>query len=210
MVINDYLRIQQFYINRVLTTDIFDVVFQGDPFTTDIKPNILYLTSENHQIKRNYWMRNWMNALKPDPHFINASQISNKNVVINSGPLIGTINVILQYLDCYYKYYTKDAYKIRSINDQNVLNYLAHLGILSSNNIQYVIDDPNGFSSVIGMKYFHDKDHWNELGYVFLNSISKIYSLHVHQYDRQHGLKRNIIEICSPSGMPEKYFVRNL
>ncbi|EAY14525.1 hypothetical protein TVAG_388570 [Trichomonas vaginalis G3] len=48
-------------VDRVLHTDSFDVIFQGDPFSEKISRNKLYFTVEHVSIKNSLWTSSWIN-----------------------------------------------------------------------------------------------------------------------------------------------------
>jgi hypothetical protein len=123
---NDYLKKNIF--NKVLLSDIEDVIFQEDPFNIHFTEELYCaleqsILSDNNNDSSRINME-WIyqcNHLSEN----NYDNYKNKNVVC-AGTILGSYDGIIKYLEYY-----KDKQNIKIVNDQGLLNVYVY-NILSS------------------------------------------------------------------------------
>lgn len=81
-------------VDRVLHTDSFDVIFQGDPFTPKISRSKLYFTLEPITIKKSSWTQSWVQQC----YGIYRTKKIEDNPVSCSGVTLGGSRPYLDYL----------------------------------------------------------------------------------------------------------------
>jgi hypothetical protein len=198
----DYVLKNQKYISRILMTNAFDVIFQGDPFTEDIKTDTLYFGTEKHFIFQNEFMMSGIKKL-PFPH----RNYSHNNRAINSGRFIGGTLPFMKMMDLYFSLFTKQYWGMNWDDDQAVINYMVYTGLMAQNNISFVVDGPTRFTDSIPLgKLRLTPNH--QIGYVPDIDDRKNYATIVHQYDRCPLLTYTILRACPQGTYEVNDFVR--
>lgn len=192
----DYIIIQQQYIDRVLFLDIYDIVFQGDPFTDQIENNTLYFISQMYTYEQNPKMRTLhIFNLTHEPKYL-------KLPVINAGHFYGDVNVMLQFFDLVVKTHEKlikDNFSYEN-NDQEVVNYIYITGQLEAHNITYQLDSPTSSGAVVVVIGFWENDHNETFGWNIIAQNSKVFSKFVHKYDAYPNMLQSVFNSC-PQGI---------
>jgi len=185
-IYNNYLKEENLIFDKVLLSDINDVIFQEDPFSINFTEE-LYCALEKNILSDNTnsskMNMSWINECK---HF-SKSDYKNKYVIC-AGTILGNYNGIIKYLDFY-----KNIQKNKIVNDQGLLNvyvynYLSskkclkykESKILTLDNIKFEtlnIDSNNNIINNKGEKYsiIHQINRCN-LPFI-LNMINKIIDL---------------------------------
>ena len=123
-IMNEFLRVNQDKINRVIMCDLFDTAFQGDPFNIQINTYSLNLADEG----KPYW-HHWTVANQKWINMYNSSYPLKRDLGFNyfcAAYIGGPIDQILSFLDLFLTYFSIDV----PGNDQGCLNYLFLSGVL--------------------------------------------------------------------------------
>ncbi|EAX94097.1 hypothetical protein TVAG_336600 [Trichomonas vaginalis G3] len=194
-----FLTLFQDKFDRVLVCDLFDVIFQGDPFTSDFNWSRLHLCSEDVKIADDIYNSQWIKAIENFDY----DSISN-NTILNSGLIYGPPKYIIKLYQL-----LLSQFNIRFIsenaNDQGYFNKIVHSGELSAAGVEYDIHGIQSPMVTIGLKQNELKDL--QLGKVHHSSWNKPHTL-VHQFDRKLEIIADIINKCPNDGIPYNIFVR--
>jgi hypothetical protein len=116
---NDYLKNNKNIYNKVLLSDINDVIFQQDPFSIDFTEELYCaleqsILSDNDNGSSKINMR-WIDECK---HLSKNNYDNYKNkYVVCAGTILGNYDGIIKYLEFY-----KDIQNNKIVNDQGLLN----------------------------------------------------------------------------------------
>lgn len=179
----EYLSSNQY--DRVLLSDIRDVVFQDDPFTQLPTSGIaVSIESRKYTIKTNYWNALWIRL----GYGRSALDRIGDNPVSCAGITYGDVDSIKRYLNLM----TVELLKMPlrafiQLGDQGIHNYLVWTGKLGS------FDKLETLSSPVATlnSFNNDELKFREDGFL-LNSDDSLVSI-VHQYDRCPALQSRLL-----------------
>jgi hypothetical protein len=124
--------------DRVIIFDLFDTVFQGDPFSSDLRYDKLYFSVENQTYSRSIYNQNLIKPLIDHGILDNISIMLDKPV-INGGLFGGGINEVIAFLQLYMSNFKED-YSNVYVDDQPFINYLVHTKKIDDLKIPYELD----------------------------------------------------------------------
>lgn len=178
------------YFNRVMYCDLFDTMFQGDPFTEETTTKSVVIASEPETLF-NRWA--YVRARKiAGWHWYKYKDSSN----LCSGFFVGSAAMIKTICELEIAVYGPN-FKVRS-SDQIILNYLVH-----TNQFQYLGID---FDVSIGANSHYPSIAMDKNGYnlTVLGEIKHyktgVTPLLIHQYNRNWEYSRLIHKYCPGSG----------
>lgn len=172
--------------NKILITDVRDVVFQGDPFN-DLPEDFLYLFKEDPGIKIGDCEYNsfWMECAYQKNI---ATLVQDKNILC-AGTILGSKNKILDLLiritDDLLLIKKSNYQNYQSVNiDQAILNKIAYI-----DNIDATLKPNGNIVGTIGISVTHS----NAKDIITINNLNLLsvngnIPLIVHQYDRHQQL----------------------
>ena len=184
--------------HRIIFQDLFDTVFQGDPFTTDlvVSSNEIHATHEfldgNNRFMVNLYKR--ANITQPEWY--------KKRFFINGSHFAAFSETLLKFL----LIFISVNHFGKLWNDQMTDNYLVFSGILESYNLHYTIEErPQRFINLISGKPTERTSLGNFHAY-FTNDQSYAVALH-HTYNRV-DIMVNMAQFC-PIKERDQNLVRN-
>lgn len=179
-------------INRVMSLDIYDAVFQGDPFTTSIESDSMYYTTEAATINSNGCNANWVRyALNNSAEY---PAIKNK-FIVNGGIMLGGYKPYMCFVKLFLNYTKYSISKSFPIGDQGFINVIAYRNMVAQHGFkQYVLTYENGYANLFLMTNM--KLNWT-FGKV-KSYKNQEYFLILHQIYRIPALCRSIVNICPP------------
>ena len=197
----DFLFMRRNLIDRVIIVDLYDSVFQGDPFTSDFKKDTFYFVAENSSIE-NCWINNmWLQQAAPDSY----EEIKN-NKILNSGLFMGGTLQVLRFLDLYLTFYeNKD--KTNLAPDQGYFNFVAYTIVLKDYTFKTKVLTEN--DGVIVMGYFQES-HTKLIFGNFKPKLATIYPRIIHQYDTRSELSASVLHACPKGKLNASNYIRNL
>ena len=123
---HQFLISRRHLINRVIICDLYDTVFQGDPFSTTINFNSIGFTSEYYLLLNDqYWNTPWLKHVykffeKP----FEEEKFKNYHPIC-SGVLFGKVDYLIRFFDFLFnEKIMKNIAKIDFLTDQGLFNYL--------------------------------------------------------------------------------------
>ena len=180
-----YLLRNRGLFKRVIFQDLFDSVFQGDPFTSDLilSENEIHVTHEFKRGKDGFMKKYYkeMNIVQPCRH--------RRKYFINSSHFGGFAETILRFLLAYVSVMSfKDGW-----NDQTTINYLSFSGILKSHGISFSDDSrPQRFINLISGRPVEKAKYGDFHAHFSKNS----YAVSIHQIYMSRDIMANIVEYC--------------
>lgn len=179
--------IENTHYEKVLLTDVRDVVFQKDPFS-DLGSVKLGFAKENpsYTIASEQVNRKWLTKL----YGISFVQQYKNYPVFCSGTTIGSYESIIDYLSLMIKYQAKIIYKVQShFNyDQAVHNYL----IITKRIKDYISLEPFN-SNILTMVLFKTEDITINEKEEVVNKDGSVISI-LHQYDWHPDLTLKVLK----------------
>ncbi|OHS94984.1 hypothetical protein TRFO_38794 [Tritrichomonas foetus] len=200
-VFYDFLFLRRYLIDRVIIVDMYDSVFQGDPFTTDFQKDTFYFVEENSSIE-NCWINAlWLQQAAPDSY-----EIIKKNKILNSGLFMGGTMQVLKFLDIYLTFYeNKDQNS--TAPDQGYFNFVAYTKVLNDPSMKTKI--LTGNDGVIVLSYFQE----SQTKLIFGNFKPKnavIYPRILHQYDTRSEFRVSVFYACPKGRLNTSTYIRNM
>ncbi|MCQ9205974.1 MAG: hypothetical protein NG737_06655 [Omnitrophica bacterium] len=186
--------------SRVMLSDIRDVVFQRNPFEFSFDDDSLYCFCENKNIsiKQNLMNAGWIRTLYGEKVL---QQIGDKSIVC-AGITIGTVSVILNYLNTMVKGIKELGKTQLSNTDQAVHNYSIYTNKLKNVKLLKNEDGP-----IATLRLVSSEEIRTDKNGLVLNSEGNIMHV-VHQYDGHPFLVKRIMEKYSSSGLRLGFFAR--
>ena len=184
----DFLYINQRYINRVLVCDLFDIVFQGDPFIRNKYINSLSFVSENAIFSPKNENTNWIvyNMKYFPPEW-------NNTKITNSGQVIGSIYEMTQFLDVFLSLFDPMDFYTINTTDQAYFNIILKTGKLKARGISYEIEEKEMFSRVIVVQPLDSTER--NFGFVKKYQSNEFAPV-VHQYYADYSLSYSLLDVC--------------
>ena len=175
-------------IHRIILMDLYDSIFQGDPFPSYFTDDILMFCSENLTFSRSRGNRKWLRTIVHDDVIKYYG-----NHIVNGGTIMGTAPLIIKYLELFMIYVNMSRLKTCKADDQAYTNFFAYSGILEKHQIKHKVLYLNDFIVCIhGMQHY--PGNWI-LG-KYKTPISDKEHLLVHQFDRSPMMKYNVYIAC--------------
>ena len=212
---NQFLKENQQEINRVILVDLFDTVFQHDPFTTNFSEDLLYLSDEGYslmnslfntiQIRRN--ILNMSSSIFNDPSIYKENYLKKIRYkhILNGGLQGGGLLPILSFLSLMTK--IGDKNKMKAIgDDQAFINIFAYSKLLKNICKFEIIPSSSYFMSSNALYCMLEKNSYGS-NYKFGNFSrgNKIPAI-LHQYNRCHNIKEDLLRVC-PNDNNIPYYV---
>lgn len=192
-------------IDRVVFVDLYDTIFQHDPFTTEFG-NFLYISSDTFAFSRVRSNKIWLNQCLTyfehnfDPTVSTFFDEKFKKEVIskedlNGGLQAGSTQIMIEFATAMMKMGDQKKLKVHC-NDQGFLNALIYSGYFR-NKFKYSILTLN--STFMASIHFYCFMHINKSPDKF--EIGKIdrqggVAAVLHQFDRSRKLKSVLLEAC--------------
>ena len=192
LVIQNFLEAYGNYFRSIMINDVFDSLFQKDPFIPKLYRDKIVFSIERVQFGNHDWNMDWVKAI--DPNWSN--EFWRKKYVINNGFEIGNPNLILQLLYAANKpeYFSKPG-----STDQAVVNYLYYRGLFTDLNIDF-----NG-TYYISACYSIFNLTPDDKGFMHEVSYNQTTLALIHQFDRICSVAENLARICKPLGEWHRY-----
>lgn len=192
-------------IDRVIFCDLYDTVFQHDPFTTEFG-NTLYFTDEETAIRDNMLNSRWLNSVyryfkkHPDPDFpISFDKKSKKKIyqsnIINGGLQAGTVPLLIKFCTVMLK--TGNKLKMELLfNDQGFLNLMIYSGCFK-NKFNYTIV-PLKTDLFASISHYADVIETEKSIKPIFGQAGKDGTVPgvLHQYDRSPKVRTQLIKAC--------------
>ena len=184
-IILEFLRLNQNRINRVIFLDLFDSLFQNDPFNGDIPKYEVHMMREHIQNKHNRVMKRWMkDAL---PNYTTPHEFDDK-YTINSGYFASSLPVFSTFINAFCKYA-----RIGKYIDQAIYAYLSMEKMLDLEGCPIVDFKPMEER----ITHFSYKDPDRPFPYIAANFRNDIPATVLHiTYCGNDNFRKSILKVC--------------
>ena len=192
-------------IDRVIFCDLFDTVFQHDPFTVEFGDSI-YFTDEGTALCDNLLNLRWLKSVckyfkaHPDPEFsiiLHKEFLKNvrKHNIVNGGLQAGTISLMIIYCTIMLKTGNKLTNELL-FNDQGFLNLLIYSGYFK-NKFNYTIL-PLTSDLFASISHYSDVIETEKSMKPIFGKVGKDKSIPavLHQYDRSPKVQAQLVKVC--------------
>lgn len=188
----DFLILRRGLFNRVLSIDIFDVVFQGDPFTKMMDPNCLYVCEEPIQIKNDKTNYNWIKNLIPKRRYDYYKDFN----VINGGIISGGYYPYIAFLEVFFSFFTFSDPKSFLSDDQGYINMIVREGLIEKKGFK--VHKLTYIDHYANLYMMHDwKLNWT-FGFLRSPNATDKYYLLLHQIYKNNKFCKTISIACPP------------
>jgi hypothetical protein len=198
----DWLRYRDFLFDRVILIDLFDTVFQGDPFTDEIADDVIAFSVETAQIRGNH--------LRGAALLVGAADADSRvawQPVVNCGTVMGSTRTVLSFLALEFRLIRRlpwaDYVALIETNypDQALVNVLVRLGMLAEHGMTVRL---YGVEELYVTTYkVYKRPYTFRIGEY---APSGVYPVLVHNYDRVKEFCRSITAACPPEfDTPDQY-----
>lgn len=193
MIAYDFIYKSAGLFDRVLLTDLCDVVFQSDPFWEEIEAQKLTVIKEARQFKNDVHNSKRVNKIWTIPEII-ADQHP-----INGGIMYGSPEVLMKYEDLYFSQFDiHDIDNTHKTCDQGYINYLYYSGAMTRENISTNLwEQEHGFESLASVSEYPTE----KIGNIYFTNVRGVI---IHMFDRTTRLVNNVLEAC-PQGTFKVY-----
>lgn len=178
MIIHDFLKNKKNILDRVLITDFFDTIFQGDPFTENLSRDKLGISEETEPFSLSQ-----ADAVLEILGNLKGREVC-KNKILNAGTFIGGYDVVFSFFQSFVTYYFSFSIEERNKHeqvcdkiDQVYVNILIRLNIPNLSYRFYNVNEEYLVCYDIFGRKFN-----KEFGSFSLDN--KVYPLVIHLFDR--------------------------
>ena len=192
LVIQNFLEAYGHNFDRVLICDIFDSIFQKDPFIADVPKDKVAVSIERSRLGRDIQNMVWVQVIDPNWTY----EFWKDKTVINSGFELGPPDKVLSLL---HKMNQPEYYFARDTIDQGIVNLLYYKGQLPELWIDY---EGKYFISAAHSKFEQNPD---ADGFIHEINHTKNTLALIHQFDRSCPAARNLLRICPQMGTWHRY-----
>lgn len=182
-ILNMWLLVYGSIYSHIISIDIRDVVFQGDPFKWNFE-DVMYMVDEsihNMTLRDEVYNRRWIEVYDDYEKILNER-------VLNSGTLFGSSFYFIKFINQFTEFLRNDKH---ITNEQGTLNYLYHTNYFKD--IKFLMNR-NEYGLVYTMAldhiYFHEISTFNIRNNILYNK-DNTKPLIIHQYDRH----RHFVEL---------------
>ena len=197
-----FIRVNQYKIDRVIICDLFDVVFQGDPFHKHLPRRAVHVVDETLTFKSFSGMinRNWIHNI--DRNF-NFTQKLMDWKYFCSGYMCAEVSLMIQFLDVF----LQDVPLLANSYDQGVLNYAYLTGHYDKAGVLIANIKPCDYIAHVG----GSGDRGEEFPYVSDSVHIKIPALVVHHYYvSKYQFFKSLVKACPrPDNTFNHYLSKN-
>lgn len=194
LVIYEFLKLNYLYLSRIIIIDLYDTIFQGDPFNDYFLNDTIGLSLETTKIQGDH-----IKGISILFGQKKANQLCLKRKIINCGTIIGTSHVVLKFLDLFIETANKLSdtdYKElvdTGFPDQSIVNALVCGQILDEHGIKYHLYTVHE-DYVSLHKIYRNKTLNLTLGNFIYDS--SYYPLLVHLFDRSKMFCQSVLNAC--------------
>lgn len=168
---------------NIMISDVFDTVFQKDPFRSDIPHDKIAMSVEKVQFGNHDWNMNWVNQV--DRNF--SYNFYRKKWVINSGFKLGPPDKMLKL---YEAAFLSGRIYGQQPSDQSLINYLYYRGIFNDLWVDYKAEHySSACYSIFELK--GDKNNYIHERKFPMNTPTMI-----HQFDRICPVIEHFARVC--------------
>lgn len=176
-------------INRIIISDMNDIIFQKDPFSININSNKICISQESNRILNEFNIRSTIirSAIYDVLNKININiSFDKEDLICNNGFIIGNLDQIQSLLDKIDKYQSSYGY---DLDDKALFNI-----IIYTDKESYYLD---GNNNILNLKELNFKLIQKDNQGFLLNKEKKIYSV-IHQIDNlNHSDFKYILTIAN-------------
>lgn len=186
-VIYDFLKLRQNFLYRGLILDLYDTIFQGDPFHKDLNESEIGITIETEPCDST---QQWGARLLFGP----IAYLLIKKPCVNAGTIIGSIPMLVRYLEFYTAYLNSInpivLKKIKKFPDQVIMNLLVGFELTEIPLHLYKVTD-----EYVGLWDVFNSSATFKIGH-FKMPDQVEYPLVVHLFDRSLVFYHSILNSC--------------
>ena len=194
LVIQNFLEAYGNYFKRVMISDVFDTVFQRDPFINVLPRKKISVSIERVQFGNHDTNMMWVQSIDK---FFN-KEWWNRKWVINSGFLLGPSELML---DLFHTMNQPHYFFANNTLDQGILNLIYYKNIWS----KLWIDFKGQHFISAAYSLFDIKG--DDKGFMHEYRFQKYTPAVLHQYDRICPIGENLNKVCPPLGVWHRYSI---
>ena len=172
--------------NRIIFQDLFDSIFQGDPFTSDLLSdyNEIHVTHEFHLSTSQFMHKNFIK------YNITVPEEFKNEYYKNSSHFAGYAEIFLKFM---LLFVSVNNFKI-GWNDQVTANYLNYYGFLQEYGIHY--SNPTKANRFINLINAHGSEQARIGNYHAVLSNNRKYAVSIHHLWRQMRALIDVADFC--------------
>ena len=187
--VHEFLQINKDEINRVAVIDLFDTVFQGDPFTNYICNDVLSVADEGSTFGQSWngdLVRKWSEAYGFELTFVQREE----ELYLSSSYMSGSVNNVCTALKMIYFY---SPFRKGLINSGG-LNYIVYTNKLKDHGVS--INMPREIEYVRNIAFGRLRNEKSTIGDVNTVRDSDYFAKIIHSYHFNDQLKKSILRAC--------------
>ena len=195
VVCYEFVYLNQDQIDRVIISDLYDSVFQGDPFNSQVGGSYLNVIDEGSDFRS--WTggvnKGWVEKFN---FKLNSDQLKEKYVC--TGYIGGTLDVMMKFFTLFNENFNSS----RGTTDQGEVNYIYFSGKFKKNGVHV---PRNRRNELIRHTACKPLKQYELMGEVRSINNEEVYASVVHHYYANHLFKYSLLRVC-PIGNADKSF----
>jgi hypothetical protein len=187
----DFLTEYRSTFDRVIIADMYDTLFQQDPFTTDFGYHTMGVTSEAVTLNADPTINTaWLKIADPD--YAADPKFYDDKIALSSGLLFGSTEAMLMFYNVFLGHKFYDTFPPTS-TDQGHLNFLYHKGVFAKSGLKIRVTQPGDYIVSARGAVFRQTTNWHGMFQVVGYSSSPAV---IHQYSRICPIMARVKKFC--------------
>ena len=186
--------------DRVMITDIFDTIFQSDPFIPGFNNYTMCFTTEGY-FNNNDPTTNTKWIKVADPNYYKDVHFYDDKIVINGGLFFGSMDGMLLFFKLFLSLDVFDNFTVKTV-DQGYMNYLYHRGIFMKNGLNLTLTFPGDYIVSARGHKFNYKPNVDGLQLLLLSSNPPAV---IHQFNRGPSVLKSVKRTCPSFGAGDQF-----
>lgn len=194
LVIHEFLFKNHQFFQRIIIIDLYDTIFQGDPFNTEFLDDTIGFSLETTKIQGSH-----INGISILYGTEKANKMCLKKLIVNCGTIIGSSQIVLRFLSLFLELANtlSNSQYDNLINtgfpDQAIVNGLICTHALDDHGIKYHLYTAQ--EEYISLHKIYRAPNLNfSLGNFLFNSSQ--YPLLIHLFDRSKKFCQSVLDAC--------------
>ena len=186
-LIQEFLHQNEGKFDRVMTVDLYDVVFQGDPFNIQVRRDFINAIDEGARFIDSKTNRDWWPKYKPP---LKKSEL--KNYYVCSGYFAGSQEMMTKFIDLFVKVTDLET----GTADQGTFNYIILRELEKANLTKNPLRNEELVYNTLGFRLFFERFKYKKMGNIRSVRSHRFFASIVHRYYTSTIMSKSILKAC--------------
>ena len=186
-LIKEFLEQNKGKFDRVITIDLYDVIFQGDPFNVQVGRDFINAIDEGARFIDSRTNRNWWPKYKPP---LKSSEL--QNYYVCSGYFAGSQEMMTRFIDLFIENTDLET----GTADQGTFNYIVLREMEKANLTKNPFREKELVYNTLGLNLFFERYAYKQMGNIRTVRSHDAFASIVHRYYTSGVMTKSILKAC--------------